>query len=201
MKNLGTILGALALVGVVYIGFFKGSTSTKEAKVSTAVADPSKGVRLAYVRTDTLQKNYKYFVELSEHLQKEEQKIQNEVERKQRDLQIEFSLYQQEAPKMTPEQRQQSESDLMRVQQQYEMWAREQSDILMEKQQDLQIKMKSDMDSVLVKMKDELALDFILLYDENSALIYANKDYDITDVVVEKLNENYDKKQTEVSEE
>ena len=138
---------------------------------------------------------------MSEHLQKEEQKIQNEVERKQRDLQIEFSLYQQEAPKMTPEQRQQSESDLMRVQQQYEMWAREQSDILMEKQQDLQIKMKSDMDSVLVKMKDELALDFILLYDENSALIYANKDYDITDVVVEKLNENYDKKQTEVSEE
>jgi len=98
---------------------------------------------------------------------------------------------------MNEQQRAASEADLMRVQQQYEGWAREQSDILMGKQQELQSKMKSDMDSVLVKMKDELALDFILLYDENSALIYANKDYDITDVVVKKLNENYGKKQTD----
>lgn len=198
MKHLGTILGALALIGVIYIGFLRGdSTGKKPAAVSSVVSDPSKGIRMAYVRSDSLQNNYKFFQDLSTELQAEEAKIQKQIEAKQRDFQIEVNLYQQEAGRMTPEQRQQSEADLMRVQQQYEGWAREQSEILMERQQGLQAKMKSDMDSVLVKMKSELALDFILLYDENSALIYANEDYDITEVVVEKLNENYAKKQAE----
>lgn len=196
MKNLGTILAAIALVGVIYIGFFKGAKTT-EATVSETISDPSKGIRMAYVRSDSLQKQYKFFQDLSTELQAEEAVVQKEIEKRQRDFQIEVNLYQQAAPKMNEQQRAASEADLMRVQQQYEGWAREQSDKLMGRQQDLQSKMKSDMDSVLVKMKDELALDFILLYDENSALIYANKDYDITDVVVKKLNENYSKKQAE----
>ncbi len=196
MKNIGTILGALALVGVIYIGFFKDSGKTVPAK-SSALANKDKGVRLAYVRSDSLQKQYKYFQDLSEELQIQEAKIQQEVERRQRDFQIEVGIYQESAAKMSDAQRQQSEADLMRVQQQHETWAREQSDVLMVRQQELQEKMKSDMDSVLVKMKDELALDFILLYDENGALIFANPEYDITETVVEKLNENYGKKKTE----
>lgn len=200
MKHLGTILGAIAIVGVLYIGFFSADSSKPKATVSEAVTDPSKGVRLAYVRTDSLEKNYKYYVELSEQLQQEEAKIQKQIEAKQRDFQIELNLYQQEAPKMSPEQRQASEADLMRVQQQYEMWAREQSETLLTKQQELQTNMKHDMDSVLYKMKDELLLDFILLYDENSALIFANEDYDITNVVVERLNENYSKNGLEATE-
>jgi outer membrane protein len=196
MKNLGTILGAIALIGVIYIGFFKGASKT-ETSLSETISDPSKGIRMAYVRSDSLQKQYKYFQDLSKELQAEEAVIQKEIEKRQRDFQIEVNLYQQAAPKMNEQMRASSEADLMRVQQQYEGWAREQSDKLMGRQQDLQSKMKSDMDSVLVKMKDELALDFILLYDENSALIYANKDYDITDVVVKKLNENYGKKKAE----
>ncbi len=195
MKHVGTILGALALVGVIYLAFFNGPKKTDEA--GTISIDPAKGIRMAYVRSDTLQKKYKYFEELSKQLQGEEAIIQKEIEKRQRDFQIEVNLYQQAAPKMNEQQRAASEADLMRVQQQYEGWAREQSDILMKKQADLQAKMKSDMDSVLVKMKAELALDFILLYDENSALIYANPDYDITEVVVKKLNENYAKKQEE----
>lgn len=193
MKNVGTILGAIALIGVIYIGFFKGA-SKSEPSISETISDPSKGIRMAYVRSDSLQKQYKYFQDLSKELQAEEAVIQKEIEKRQRDFQIEVNLYQQAAPKMNEQMRASSEADLMRVQQQYEGWAREQSEKLMGRQQDLQSKMKSDMDSVLVKMKDELALDFILLYDENSALIYANKEYDITDVVVKKLNENYAKK-------
>ncbi len=115
MKHLGTILGAIAIVGVVYVGFLKEGGKSKKATVSEAVTDPSKGVRLAYVRTDSLEKNYKYYQELSEQLQQEEAKIQKQIEAKQRDFQIELNLYQQEAPKMTPEQRQASEADLMRV--------------------------------------------------------------------------------------
>jgi outer membrane protein len=152
------------------------------------------------VHSDSLQSQYLYFVDLSAELQKEEAAAQKELEKRQRDIQIEVNLYQQEAPKMTDQQRQASEADLMRVRDQYLAYEQQITQTLVKKQEELNVKMKSDMDSVLVKMKDELNLDFILLYQENGALIYANKDYDITEVVVERLNDNYLKKKAEENE-
>lgn len=196
MKNLGTILAGVALIGVIYLAFFQNKTkkTADGTGVSTEIAESGKGIRMAYVRADSLQTQYKLFKELSEELKGEEEKIMKDLERKQRDLQIEMNLYQQEAPKMSPQQRQSSEADLMRVEQQYRMYEQQVREGLMAKQMELQENMKSDMDSVLVKMKDELSLDFIMLYDQSSALIYVNEAYNITDVVVGKLNENYDKK-------
>ncbi len=203
MKHLGTILGALALVGVILIatGTFGGEKKTEKATTSEAIKDPNRGIRLAYVHSDSLQSQYLYFVELSDELQKEEAAATKELEKRQRDIQIEMNLYQQEAPKMTAQQRQASEADLMRVRDNYLAYEQQLTNTLMKKQEELNTKMKSDMDSVLVKMKDELNLDFILLYQENGALIYANKDYDITAVVVERLNDNYLKKKAEDNEE
>lgn len=202
MKNLGTILGALALIGVIWLAFGKsGAKSTEKAEVSEAIADPNRGIRLAYVRIDTLQSKYLYFVELSEQLSKEEEVARKEIEKRQRDIQIDVNLYQQEAPKMTPQERQKNEADLMRVRDNYMAYEEQLTATLMKKQEQLNKSMKDDMDSVLVKMKDELNLDFILLHSEGGALVYANKDYDITNVVVERLNENYLKKKTEAAEE
>ena len=197
MKHLGTILGAIAIVGVIYIGFIKGGSSDKGSTVSEAISDPNRGIRLAYVHSDSLQSKYLYYVELSDQLKKEEDAATRELEKRQRDIQIEVNLYQQEAPKMSPQQRQQSEADLMRVRDNYMAYEQQLTQTLLQKQEELNTKMKSDMDSVLVKMKDELNLDFILLYQENGALIYANKDYDITGVVVKRLNDNYLKKKAE----
>jgi outer membrane protein len=201
MKHLGTILGALALLGVILIA--TGTFRKKEkasATTSAVINDPNRGIRLAYVHSDSLQSQYLYFVDLSAELQKEEAAAQKELEKRQRDIQIEVNLYQQEAPKMTDQQRQASEADLMRVRDQYLAYEQQITQTLVKKQEELNVKMKSDMDSVLVKMKDELNLDFILLYQENGALIYANKDYDITEVVVERLNDNYLKKKAEENE-
>jgi len=200
MKNLGTLLGAVALIGVLYLAFFnkKSNTEKTDSPAGEAVlSSPDRAVRMAYVRADSLQKQYKYYIELSEELRSDEEKIMRDMERKQRDLQIEFNLYQQEAPKMTPQQRERSEADLMRIEQQYRAYEQQIKESLMMKQRDLQTQMKDDMDSVLVVMKDELNLDFILLYDEGSSIIYASEDFNITDVVVDRLNANYDKKKAD----
>jgi outer membrane protein len=200
MKHLGTILGGLALIGVIWLAFGKSSIkSTDKAEVSEAIADTNRGIRLAYVRIDTLQSKYLYFVELSEQLAKEEEVARKEVEKRQRDIQIEVNLYQQEAPKMSPQQRQQSEADLMRVRDNYVAYEEQLTATLMKKQEQLNKSMKDDMDSVLVKMKDELNLDFILLHSEGGAIVYASTDFDITDLVVEKLNENYLRTKTEAA--
>ena len=52
-----------------------------------AVENTEKGIRLAYVRIDSLQSQYNYFQELVGELQAEEEKIIIELQRRQQELQ------------------------------------------------------------------------------------------------------------------
>ena len=148
------------------------------------------GIRLAYVRIDSMQSQYLYFQELVTELQAEEEEIVTELQRRQHSLQENIALYQQEAPKMTPRQREANEADLMRVQQQYMAIEQGAQQKLAQKQSDLTVQLRKDMDKAIEVLKDELNLDFILLYEEGGQIIYANNNFDITEQMVNMLNEN-----------
>ncbi|NDD36668.1 MAG: OmpH family outer membrane protein [Flavobacteriia bacterium] len=155
-----------------------------------AVENTEKGIRLAYVRIDSMQSQYNYFQELADELQEEEQQIVADLQRRQQTLQENIALYQQEAPKMTQAQRNANEADLMRVQQQYMQVEQAAQDQLLRKQADLANMLKADMDKAIAVLKDELNLDFILLYEEGGQIIYANTEFDITERMVNMLNES-----------
>ena len=155
-----------------------------------AVENTEKGIRLAYVRIDSLQSQYNYFQELVGELQAEEEKIVVELQRRQQELQTNIELYQQEAPKMTARQREANEADLRRVQQNYLQVEQAAQSQMMQRQNDLTVMMREDMNSAIEILKEELNLDFILLYEEGGQIIYANDEYDITERMVNMLNEN-----------
>ena len=171
----------------------------------TAVENTEKGIRLAYVRIDSLQSQYNYFQELVGELQAEEEKIVAELQRRQQELQTNIELYQQEAPKMTARQREANEADLRRVQQNYLQVEQAAQGQMMQRQNDLTVMMREDMNSAIETLKEELNLDFILLYEEGGQIIYANDDYDITERMVNMLNESREtpseEEATEASEE
>ena len=166
-----------------------------------AVENTEKGIRLAYVRIDSMQSQYNYFQELADELQAEEQEIVADLQRRQQTLQENIALYQQEAPKMTQAQRNANEADLMRVQQQYMQVEQAAQDQLLRKQADLANMLKADMDKAIAVLKDELNLDFILLYEEGGQIIYANTEFDITERMVNMLNESRETPSEEVEEE
>lgn len=155
-----------------------------------AVENTDSGIRLAYVRIDSLQSQYEYFEELALELIEEEKVLVEDLQRRQQTLQENIALYQQEAPKMSARQREANEADLMRVQQQYLQVEQAAQAQLVKKQQDLTKMMREDMDKAIAVLKDELNLDFILLYEEGGQIIYANTDYDITERMVNMLNES-----------
>ena len=171
----------------------------------SAVENTEKGIRLAYVRIDSLQSQYNYFQELVGELQAEEEKIVVELQRRQQELQTNIELYQQEAPKMTARQREANEADLRRVQQNYLQVEQAAQGQMMQRQNDLTVMMREDMNSAIETLKEELNLDFILLYEEGGQIIYANDDYDITERMVNMLNESREtpseEEATEASEE
>lgn len=154
------------------------------------VENTEKGIRLAYVRIDSMQSQYNYFQELADELRAEEEEIVADLQKRQITLQENIALYQQEAPKMTQSQRNANEADLMRVQQQYMQIEQAAQEQLLSKQADLANMLKADMDKAIDVLKDELNLDFILLYEEGGQIIYANTEFDITERMVNMLNEN-----------
>ena len=164
-----------------------------------AVENTEKGIRLAYVRIDSMQSQYNYFQELADELQAEEQQIVADLQRRQQTLRENIPLYQQEAPKMTQAQRNANEADLMRVQQQYMQVEQAAQDQLLRKQADLANMLKADMDKAIDVLKDELNLDFILLYEEGGQIIYANTEFDITERMVNMLNESRETPSEEVA--
>jgi len=172
---------AIALIGLALFA---------SCNQQTKVENTESGIRLAYIRIDSLQSQYKYFEELALELIAEEQEIVEDLQRRQQSLQENIELYQQEAPKMNQRQREANEADLMRVQQQYMQVEQAAQAQLMKKQQDLTKMMREDMDKAIVVLKDELNLDFILLYEEGGQIIYANTDFDITERMVTMLNES-----------
>ena len=155
-----------------------------------AVENTEKGIRLAYVRIDSLQSQYNYFQELVSELQAEEEEIVIELQRRQQSLQENIELYQQEAPKMTAKQREANEADLRRVQQNYLQVEQAAQGQMMKRQNDLTVIMREDMNTAIELLKEELNLDFILLYEEGGQIIYANEEFDITERMVALLNEN-----------
>ena len=165
-----------------------------------AVENTDSGIRLAYVRIDSLQSQYEYFEELALELIEEEKVLVEDLQRRQETLQENIALYQQEAPKMSARQREANEADLMRVQQQYLQVEQAAQAQLVKKQQDLTKMMREDMDKAIAVLKDELNLDFILLYEEGGQIIYANTDFDITERMVNMLNESRETPSEEATE-
>jgi len=125
-----------------------------------------------------------------ENCKQEEEKIIIELQRRQQELQTNLELYQQEAPKMTARQREANEADLRRVQQNYLQVEQAAQSQMMKRQNDLTLVMREDMNSAIEVLKEELNLDFILLYEEGGQIIYANDEFDITERMVNMLNEN-----------
>tara|TARA_B100000925_G_scaffold218174_1_gene167105 strand:+ start:713 stop:1303 length:591 start_codon:yes stop_codon:yes gene_type:complete len=167
-----------------------GVSMTASCSQPPAIENTDSGIRLAYVRIDSLQSQYEYFEELALELIEEEKVLVEDLQRRQQTLQENITLYQQEAPKMSAGQREANEADLMRVQQQYLQVEQAAQDQLLRKQADLTNMLKADMDKAIAVLKDELNLDFILLYEEGGQIIYANTDFDITERMVNMLNES-----------
>lgn len=157
---------------------------------SPTVVVPESGVRIAYVRIDSLQNQYTYFQELSAELAEEESKIGAELSRRQQAFQENVALYQQELPKMTPAQRQANEQDLQRVQQQYLQVEQAAQEQLYRKQTELGNKLKAAMDEASAQLREEMNLDFILIYEVGGQILSANEELDITAEMVKLLNKD-----------
>jgi len=193
MKNLSTILSALALIGVIYllVQNNNGNDASGESPKNEMKAKSAGELRLAFINTDSLVSKYAYHQELKTKLEGRAKNIEADLANKSRAFQENITILEQQAANMSPQQIQQAQAELQQKQQELMMYRDEQGQALSLEEQELTLLLKDDMDLLLDSLKVEMGYDFIFSFDPTSSLLAANPQWDITDIVVEGLNKTY----------
>lgn len=209
MKAFNTVLSLILLIAVAYLFIHEFSSDTASANTGMSSEELNEnlegqdmsGVRIAYVNTDSLVEKYEYHRELSAQLEKKARRLEQEMAQKTKAFQENITLLEQKASQMNEAQLQQAQMDLQRVQQNLMAYRDQKGMELSRQRSELDSLIKLDLDTILNNIKNEYDIDFILSFDPNSILLAANENYDITPMVVERLNRHYRQDQAATKEE
>jgi outer membrane protein len=165
-----------------------------ETLSSTAVEEDSTAstaLRVAYINNDTLIAGYAYQQELRESLENQARLLDADLQKRTKVFEENYTLLEQEAPNMSPEELQYAQADLMQRQQELIQYRDARAQELAEEEARLTNELLDDLNAVLKELKKEQGIDFIFSLSPTSSLLMANDRYDMTQQVVSRLNENY----------
>lgn len=191
MKNLSLILNAVLLVAVIVL-FYLHFSSAKPSVSSSAEGPASLGeVKIAYIRSDSVLKNYDYLKAQSEAFESKKKKMDQDYRNRAIGLQNEIAAYQRNVSSMTLGQVKATEEDLGKKQQNLQMYQHSLGQQLMEEEAKLQKELYDRITVFLKKYGEEKGLQVVLKFDPTSDVLYAIDGLDISQEVTERLNAEY----------
>ena len=153
--------------------------------------------KTAYVDTTKLVQEYKEMKDVEEEFNMKSDAVRKELDSVARIFQEEVQQYQSEMNSLSQAQRQEKEQELMQKQQQIQQQQQTRGGELRE-QSDAVI------DSIVDKVKDyvevygeENGYTYIFGSNESASIMYAKDGLDITEEILEKLNEKYNPEEEE----
>ncbi len=148
------------------------------------------GARIAYVNLDSLVVKYDYLVEQTEVLQKQEAEANASLQQKGRAFQAEVQKFQQDAQagNLTQKKAQSEQERLGRKEQELTLERDQVTQGLVSENQRLQFELQSALKREVANIQAAEGYDYVLSYGAGSNLLAVNDAYEITDLVIEKLN-------------
>ena len=193
-----SLLGIQTILIVFLLFKVMGTSDQKnldaETPGSTAIEEDSTAsiaLRVAYINNDTLIAGYAYQQELRESLENQARLLDADLQKRTKVFEENYTLLEQEAPNMSPEELQYAQADLMQRQQELIQYRDARAQELAEEEARLTNELLDDLNAVLKELKKEQGIDFIFSLSPRSSLLMANDRYDMTQQVVSRLNENY----------
>lgn len=172
----------------------KKATKTNNTTQSTETKGENPGLKLAYVNADTLNKYYLYLKDQEAAFKKKQDAYEGEMAGKEKALQNEFAAFQKkiQAGTMTQTEGEATQKRLGQQQQALEKRHQTISAELAKEQMAIQDEFQKKLDDFLAKFNEERQYDFIFTYLKSGGpILYANKAYDITQEVLDAMNEDY----------
>ena len=197
MKNNYIISGILTVaVIVLFVLQFTGKkTDTKNNVAVETITDSTNfHLPIAYIRTDSLMANYKFFNDLNEAIIKKMENQKLIINQRTQKLQKEFLEFQQKAQMnafISAERQQQEQSRLLGQQQDLENYAAQAERELALEQMKMNQQLQDTIVAALKVFNNPQKYQLILSNVGTDNILYADDSYDITKEIIEFLNIRY----------
>ncbi|HRP88603.1 MAG TPA: OmpH family outer membrane protein [Edaphocola sp.] len=172
----------------------KNTNTTPTTKVEAKTDSEAKGLKIAFVNADTLNSKYQYLKDKEAAFEKKQSAFESEMTNKQKAFQNEAIAFQKKIQegKITQAEGEAIQRKLENQQVALEKRHQEISAQLAKEQSGIQEDFQKRLDNFLEQFNKDHGYDFIMTYSKNGgALLYGNKTYDITQQVLEAMNEDY----------
>lgn len=194
MKRINYLVkGILAAIVVVMFAQCSGKKTDADESVTAMGVAPS-GLKIAYVEIDTLLTKYTFWNDLNEMMMKKEENIRATLNQKARELDAEGKEFQRKVQNNAFVSRERAEQENARL-------AKKQQD-LQELQTRLTNELQAENQKNSLQLRDSIN-SFLKIYNKKHKysmifsntgfdnLLYADKAYNITNDIIEGLNERY----------
>jgi len=205
MKNLQNILLGILTVSVAFLIYKQfatgagedGTTNQKSAEAKkTILIKPDSGQvfgAVAFVNTDTLLEKFENFKKMRQNFEKRSAVAESEIGGRLRALESEYLEMQKKVQSgtMTETLIKDAEQTLMRKQQELAQLRDQKSGQLMEEEKNLSKKLNDQIFDYMQEYAPANGFKYILGYTRGGGILYAADSLDITQSVLEGLNEKY----------
>ena len=188
MKNLSTILSALALLGVIILFGMKmkeqkPAKQRTQSKESTGKETPLAGGKVAYVDIDTLEANYDYFKKKKAEFETRQKNIDADLEKMANSLQNKA-----QKGELTQAEGENAQQALMQKQQELELKRQNLGSKYMKDQEAFNKEIHDNLHKYIEIYNEEKGYDYILSYSKDGSILFANKELDVTQDIIKGMN-------------
>jgi outer membrane protein len=202
VKNLSLILNAVLLVAVGIL-YFLHFSSNKKVEASpqpisgqNQVKKNTTSEQIAYVNSDSLLLNYKYYKNTIKELDEKRKKLETEIGGRARSLENEAVSFQQKGRNMSLEQAQLTEQNLYRKQQELVQYRDRLSQQLAQEEQERTELLYNNIAQYLKEYTRDKPYKLVFGYSRGGGILFADNSLEITAEVLAGLNKEYSDKQS-----
>ena len=191
--NIGLLIAVIFLFVKVYSGPATSSETEEPAETKTEISGkPMAGAKIAFVRNDSIQSSYKFYIKSEKELQESKDAAEATLKKKAEYAMAREKKLNDEARFMTQSEQQKAMMELQNLQMDYQRKQEELMNDLAMKEQNLTDKLYQNIEAFLDGYVKEHKIDIVMNYVPRLGFLYINPEMDITADVVKGLNAEYD---------
>ena len=196
--RLNTLVKGLFVLAAA--AFFVGcqNSTAKDSLTTDNAPSIDGGITIAYVEIDSLITNYNFWKDVTEAMTKKQEDINLNLSKKQKDLENDIRDFQnklQHNAFMSETRAQQEQQRIMKKEQDLQQWANKQAQEVAAEAQKNDLAINDAVKSYIEEYNKTHKYTFIFTNAGNSTFLFADKAYDITQDIIDGLNEHYTSKE------